>query len=112
MTFEAVPPALLPTSTMPATNSGDKPIALETKKADSGITKYWSKTPIKTIAGDLITSLKFDHCKVIPMPNMTTASRGIMAGFSPENMLGKKNAIVEKIIAHSGKSLVNQRSIT
>jgi hypothetical protein len=59
------------------------------------------------IDGDLMTSLKFDHLSVIPIPNITTVNKGTIADFNPENTVGKKKAIVDKRIAHKGKSFVS-----
>jgi len=56
----------------------------------------------------LTVSLKSDHFRVIPMQNITTDNRGIIAGLNSENRLGKKSAVVDKRIAHKGKSLVNR----
>lgn len=63
---------------------------------------------MRIIFGDLTVSLKSDHFRVIPMQNITTANKGIIAGLNPANRLGKKNAVTDKRIAHKGKSLVNK----
>ena len=63
---------------------------------------------MRIILGDLTVSLKSDHVRVIPMQNITTDNKGIIAGFNPENRQGKKNAVTDKTIAHKGKSLVNK----
>ena len=76
-----------------------------------GITRYWSETPIRIIFGDLSTSLKFAHVKVIPMQNITTVSNGMIADLNPENTSGKKKATEDKIMAHKGKSLVSHKII-
>ena len=111
MTFEAVPPALLPTSTIPTVYSGGKPITIEIRKADKGIIIYWRSTPIIRIAGDLKTALKLDHFNVIPMPNMTTVSKGTMLDFSLEKRSGKKHAVTDRRIAHKGNNFVTHWSI-
>ena len=76
-----------------------------------GITRYWSETPIRIIFGDLSTSLKFAHVKVIPMQNITTVSNGMIADLNPENTSGKKKAREDKIMAHKGNSFVSLRII-
>ena len=63
---------------------------------------------MRIIFGDLIVSLKSDHFRVIPIQNITTDNKGIIAGLSPANGPGKKNAVTDKRIAHKGKSLVNK----
>jgi len=45
------------------------------------------------------------------MQNITIVNNGIIAGFSPENKSGIKNATVDKIIAHTGNNFVNKLTI-
>ena len=84
ITFEAVPPGLQPTRTIPVISGAGRLNNFEMKKAENGIMKYWRKTPVNITFGDMNTFLKSDNVRVIPIPNITTVRSGMIAVLNEE----------------------------
>ena len=57
--------------------------------------------------GRRITARKFCQVRVIPIPNMTSESSGMIAGFHSINRRGFCQARIDPVMASSGNSSVN-----
>ena len=85
ITFDAVPPAQLPTKTKPAVSWLESWSAYAKSIAIRGIRKNWRETPIKTVAGFFLIRKKSCLLRVKPIRNITEASRNTTASAAAEN---------------------------
>ena len=74
ITFDAVPPGQVPTSTTPMAISGGSAKSLTSAQAISGINVNCASAPTPTSHGRFASMWKSSNRSVIPMPNITTPS--------------------------------------
>ncbi len=116
MTFEAVPPAVAPTTTMPTVIWAGNCNTVATSQAASGINPNCRPTPSNTFCGSRTTRAKSAGVSVSPMQNIMAINRGDISCGSPRanplnstepvNHSGTRQAMAEKNRAQSGNSAV------
>ena len=111
MTLDALPPAQLPTSTMPMVSWFDSWSIFENVTARTGINKNCRTTPTRIGLGSFKMRSISAVVSVIPIMNITAANNGTIAVSSAAKGALRKKAIREISNAQRGKRLLNLASI-
>ena len=108
ITFDAVPPAQLPTRTIPTVSGVESCKSFASVSARIGIRRNCRATPTATGRGSRAMRWASSRVSVRPIINMIEASRGIIINCAATKESGLSAPVAATAIARVGKSFVRR----